>query len=157
VTYLELLWVKFFLANLMSTSKKRIQAYVNDATYYLLQDYAQSCGISVSEAASRLLQTHLGSIASSPSKPSMEKPSEDYLTKDEFDAFKTSLAAELGRMEGRYQAYCESINLHVLAGFETAMKQLSPGADTKLLESPVTTPPESKSESPVRKTRAKKV
>ena len=48
----------------MGTKKKRIQVYVNDATYGQIEGYAQEQGVSISEAAGQLLSTQVVGAAS---------------------------------------------------------------------------------------------
>lgn len=75
----------------MPTNKKRIQAYVNDATWAALQAYALSEGISISEAATRLLQTHLSSGSHAVSSALVDQS--DFVTREQLQ----SLLADVHR------------------------------------------------------------
>lgn len=92
----------------MATTRKRVQAYVNDATYHLLKSYAESEKISISEAASRLLQTYLTDGGTIP-EHSASGGSSDFVTQKEFRDFSAQVYVELGRIEERYKAYSETI------------------------------------------------
>jgi hypothetical protein len=77
----------------MPTNKKRVQAYVNDATYLMLDDYASERKISVSEAVSELLQT-----ANIPVYSPAEN-STDYVTRSEFEQ---KIQALISHMENHF-------------------------------------------------------
>ena len=86
----------------MPTDKKRIQAYVSLTTYQMIQGQAESEGISVSEAAARILNTYLGD----PSTASVSQVDmSQYITRQEFEARISGLLTEIGAMEGRYQGF----------------------------------------------------
>ena len=103
----------------MATDKKRIQAYVNDSTYQLLKDYSDREGCSISEAASSLLQTHLTS--GSDSSNALATGGQRHVTFNELIDFSNSLYAELGKLEGRYQAYAENLASHQTSLFESIL------------------------------------
>ena len=63
----------------LGTGKKRIQAYVSDAIYHMLEDQAQREGVSISEAAAQILSTY----SSGPSSPS------GYVTREEMITYVT--------------------------------------------------------------------
>lgn len=90
----------------MATDRKRIQAYVTDATYFSLEGLARSRGISVSSLVSEILQT----TDSMPSSSSVAFNSSDFVTKQELVETVREIYAAMGKLEGRYQAYCESVS-----------------------------------------------
>lgn len=100
-------------------TRKRIQAYVNDATYAQIEGYAHREGLSISEAAGQLLSTHLVDSAQSSTS--------DYVTRHEMEVM-------LARLEARYQSICESLHLHSLELFGEMLKverSLKPSSPNK--------------------------
>ena len=89
----------------MGTKKKRIQVYVNDATYGQIEGYAQNHGVSISEAAGQLLSTQ---VVNAP------LASSQYVTK-------AQMTKALEQLEVRYQAYSEAMLAQQLAWFKTAV------------------------------------
>ena len=73
-------------------TRKRIQVYVNDATYAQIEGYAHREDVSISEAAGQLLNTHL--VAAS------QPTSSDYVTHREMEL-------ELAKLESSYQSACD--------------------------------------------------
>lgn len=112
----------------MSSTRKRIQAYVNDPTYQLLKSYSEREGVSVSEAASRLLQTHLlsdPSVTETVATPT----SGDYVTRAEFQDFVTELNRHLGGLEARARIESKAYMLG-LHGLQDNYERLLPLLDS---------------------------
>ena len=108
----------------MPTDKKRIQAYVSPTTYQMIQGQAEAEGISVSEAAARILNTYLAdSSTASVSQVDMSQ----YITRQEFEAKMAAVLTQIGRMEGSNQAFFSTMQEFWVDG----MERLSQGKSLK--------------------------
>lgn len=98
----------------LGTGKKRIQAYVSDAIYYMLEDQAQREGVSISEAAAQILSTYSSGSSSSSS----------FVTREEMVAYVTEVVT---RAETAWEAAATQEG-HIQRMFIKEMsKQLKPG------------------------------
>ena len=106
----------------MPTDKKRIQAYVSPTTYQMIQGHAEAEGISVSEAAARILNTYLGD-SSTISQVDMSQ----YITRQEFEAKIAAVLTQMGHIEGSNQAFFSVMQDFWVDG----MERLSQGKSLK--------------------------
>lgn len=105
----------------MGTKKKRIQVYVNDATYGQIEGYAQERGVSISEAAGQLLSTQVVSAGATTMTDSQ------YVTRHE-------LELQMQVMEAKYQAHCDQAIGFVAHQSKSAHEALLKGLDAKMEE-----------------------
>ena len=99
-------------------TRKRIQVYVNDATYAQIEEYAHREDVSISEAAGQLLNTHL--------VPASQPSSSDYVTRREMEL-------ELAKLEASYQSACEAMMNYQTQLFVQAMDD---AVEQRLLKAP---------------------
>jgi hypothetical protein len=100
----------------MATNKAKVQTYISKSHYEALRAYADERDISISEAASILLQTVLTSPVDAFGESSMIQ---DYVTREEMVAY---VQSELGRLAGTVENELE--NFQTIVG--VALRQLAP-------------------------------
>ena len=115
----------------MPTDKKRIQAYVSSTTYQMIQGQAEAEGISVSEAAARILNTYLGDLSTaSVSQVDMSQ----YITRQEFEAKMAAVLTQMGRMEGTTTTFFSTMQDVWVESIERASEGKSLKGGKKLKE-----------------------
>ena len=103
----------------MPTDKRRIQAYVSPTTYQMIQGQAEAEGISVSEAAARILNTYLGD----PSTASVSQVDmSQYVTKQEFEVKIAAILTQMGRMQGDTETFFATMQEFWVEGMERVSK-----------------------------------
>lgn len=99
----------------MPTDRKRVQAYVSLTTYQMIQGQAHAEGISVSEAAARILNTYLGSHSSAP-----QVDMSQFITRQEFESKIAAVLTEMGRMEGQTKTFFSTLQEFWIEGMDLA-------------------------------------
>ena len=114
---------------LMPSNRKRVQAYVSLSTHAMLSDYASKEGISVSEAASQILQTYL---VSDESPRIGNKTASNYVTKQELSSvinqIEKLVTREIAIAETRWQSHSERL----MAYQNSAIRVLADPKNAKL-------------------------